>query len=107
MKKPINTQQRKTEKKLTPYNKYLQTNAWKKTCKWFYENVYEKRCYVCGRKSGEDKCTIQLHHTPEAYNYLGKETEHPELMIPLCSICHRAIHQKPSNFKRFSKNDNV
>lgn len=102
MKRPV-TQQKKTEKTTSSYDKYLKTKEWKKTCEYFYNNVYEKRCYVCGRRSGDDNCSIQLHHTPEAYQYLGHETEHPELLIPLCNICHMAIHRKPANYKRFKK----
>lgn len=83
------------------YKKYIKSKSWKETCDWIYENVYQKKCYCCGRLSGDDNAVIQLHHN--SYDYLYNEKEHPECVIPLCASCHRRIHSLPSNWKRFSR----
>ena len=81
------------------YKSYLRSKEWKKVQEWFYTNVYKKRCYCCGREEGEDNCTIALHHSD--YSHLYNEKENPECLIPICNICHYAIHRARSNWKRF------
>ena len=84
------------------YKSYIRSKEWKKVQEWFYANVYKKRCYCCGRVEGEDNCTIALHHN--TYDYLYEEKEHPECLIPICNICHYAIHRARSNWKRLKLN---
>lgn len=81
------------------YKSYIGSKKWKELHEWIFSNVYEKRCYCCGRKDGEDNCTIALHHN--TYDYLYEEKEHPECVIPLCNKCHFSIHRCRSNWKRF------
>lgn len=81
------------------YKSYIRSKEWKKVQEWFYTNVYKKRCYCCGRVEGEDNCTIALHHSD--YSHLYNEKETPECLIPICNICHYAIHRARSNWKRF------
>ena len=82
------------------YKSYIRSKKWKEVQEWFYNNVYKKRCYCCGREEGEDNCTIALHHS--TYRYLYDEINHPECLIPLCNKCHFSIHRQRSNFKRFA-----
>ena len=84
------------------YKSYIRSKEWKKVQEWFYTNIYKKRCYCCGREDGEDGVSISLHHS--TYRYLYDEINHPECLIPLCNICHYAIHRQRSNFKRFAMN---
>lgn len=86
------------------YKSYIRSKEWKKVQEWFYTNIYKKRCYCCGREEGEDNCTIALHHN--SYQFLYDEINHPECLIPLCNICHYAIHRARSNFKRFAMDKN-
>ena len=86
------------------YKSYIRSKEWKKVQEWFYTHIYKKRCYCCGREEGEDNCTIALHHSD--YCHLYNEKENPECLIPLCNICHYAIHRQRSNFKRFAMNKN-
>lgn len=81
------------------YKSYIRSKEWKKVQEWFYTNIYNKRCYCCGREEGEDNCTIALHHSD--YSHLYNEKENPECLIPICNICHYAIHRARSNWKRF------
>ena len=55
------------------YKSYIGSKKWKELHEWIFSNVYEKRCYCCGRKEGEDNCTIALHHN--TYDYLYEEKE--------------------------------
>ena len=81
------------------YKSYIRSKEWKKVQEWFYTHIYKKRCYCCGREEGEDNCTIALHHSD--YQFLYNEINHPECLIPICNICHYAIHRARSNWKRF------
>ena len=82
------------------YKSYIRSKEWKKVQEWFYTNIYKKRCYCCGREDGEDGVSISLHHN--SYQFLYKEINHPECLIPLCNKCHFSIHRQRSNFKRFA-----
>ena len=84
------------------YKSYIRSKEWKKVQEWFYTHIYKKRCYCCGREEGEDNCTIALHHLD--YSHLYDEINHPECLIPICNICHYAIHRARSNWKRFKLN---
>ena len=86
------------------YKSYIRSKEWKKVQEWFYTNVYQKRCYCCGREDGEDGVSISLHHN--SYQFLYDEINHPECLIPLCNKCHFSIHRQRSNFKRFAMNKN-
>ena len=34
------------------YKKYIQSSDWEKVKEYIYSNVYQKKCYFCGRKEG-------------------------------------------------------
>ena len=84
------------------YKKYIQSSDWEKVKEYIYSNVYQKKCYFCGRKEGEDGAVINLHHN--SYSNLYNEINHPEDVIPICASCHRRLHSLRSNWKRFRKN---
>lgn len=84
------------------YKKYIQSSDWEKVKEYIYSNVYQKKCYFCGRKEGEDGAVINLHHN--SYSNLYDEINHPEDVIPICASCHRRLHSLRSNWKRFKKN---
>ena len=84
------------------YKKYIQSSDWEKVKEYIYSNVYQKKCYFCGRKEGEDGAVINLHHN--SYIHLYDEINHPEDVIPICASCHRRLHSLRSNWKRFRKN---
>ena len=84
------------------YKKYIQSTDWEKVKEYIYSNVYQKKCYFCGRKEGEDGAVINLHHN--SYSNLYDEINHPEDVIPICASCHRRLHSLRSNWKRLKKN---
>lgn len=94
--------EKKTPKEKSDYQVYLSSKEWKETRKWFFENIYEKKCYFCGRYEGENGAKINLHHN--TYKYLGDEINHPHCCIPACSTCHIALHRAKHNLCRFKKN---
>lgn len=81
------------------HDEYINSTEWKKVREYFFQNVYERKCYVCGRTK-EDKAIIQLHHN--SYQYFKDEINHPDCVIPLCSTCHRLVHGMKHNLSRFS-----
>ena len=98
-KKKIIKKKREYSDEYLRYKSYIRSKEWKKVQEWFYTHIYKKRCYCCGREEGEDNCTIALHHLD--YQFLYDEINHPECLIPICNICHYAIHRARSNWKRF------
>ena len=99
-KKVIKKKKKEYSDEYLKYKSYIRcSKEWKKVQEWFYTNIYKKRCYCCGRIEGEDNCTIALHHLD--YSHLYNEKKNPECLIPLCNICHYAIHRARSNWKRF------
>ena len=103
-KKKVIKKKREYSDEYLKYKSYIRSKEWKKVQEWFYTHIYKKRCYCCGREEGEDNCTIALHHLD--YSHLYNEKENPECLIPICNICHYAIHRARSNFKRFAMNKN-
>lgn len=94
----LQTIKEKKEKKIpSDYDKYLKTKEWKKTRDIIIQER-NNRCQFCG--STEKLC---VHHSPEAYQYLGHELEHMDLMLVLCNLCHRACHMSKHNLSKFKK----
>lgn len=104
VKKPINQKDKKQapkEKETSSkrlYQKYLKT-------KWF-ENVRQKvlerdkyTCRTCGATSAER--ILNVHHV-QYEGVLGDELNNLDKLITLCTVCHRAIHSSPANYRRFS-----
>lgn len=106
MKQPINqTVKSKNKHKKTKtdeYHTYINSKQWEKVKEYFFNNVYQKKCYCCGRVEGEDGVHIALHHN--TYKFLYNEMEHPDCLVPLCNVCHYIIHQCKANRKKFRKN---
>ena len=63
------------------YKAYLASDTWKKKRSEALQ-YYANKCAVCGSTS-----RLQVHHTPTAYKYLGRESV-TALRI-LCKNCHK------------------
>jgi phage terminase large subunit GpA-like protein len=79
------------------YNEYIQSSAWQKKRKQFFEsrmwNTYPHGkvakkfvCYCCGSDE-----RLDLHH--RTYKRFGNERISTDL-IPVCRTCHTEIHKK-------------
>lgn len=86
--------------KATDYQKYLATKEWKERSKQIRE-IKGNFCQFCGATA--DEATLSVHHTPQAYRYLGEELDHIELMTVLCQSCHRHGHKNKTIMYRFKK----
>lgn len=80
------------------YQKYIRSKEWKDKRDRLFE-VKGKRCVCCGRTE-DDGVKIHMHHN--SYEWLYHEEEHPEIVVPVCQICHVAIHRNKNNFSRFN-----
>lgn len=80
------------------YRRYIKSRAFKEV-KHMVEERDGHKCCVCG--SSNEERTLTCHHI--TYDHLYNEREHLEDLITLCSICHKAIHSSPSNYKIFKK----
>jgi predicted HNH restriction endonuclease len=80
------------------YQKYIRSKEWKE----IRDEVFEERnqrCQICGRREGEDKAKLSVHHN--SYEHLYDERDHKEDLLVVCSVCHLAIHRNKNNYKRF------
>lgn len=74
--------QKSKPKKLTPYQKYLQSTEWAQ----LKIDIYAARGRAC-QKCGS-KLSLQIHHL----HYRNIFKEEPEDLIILCRACHRHEH---------------
>lgn len=82
------------------HDEYIKSSKWKQTREWFFNEIYDEKCYFCGRKKS-DGAIIQLHHND--YTHFKDEMNHPDDVIPMCASCHRALHFAKHNRGRFNK----
>ena len=95
------------------YKKYIKTDEWK-SIRDFVLNRDNYTCQCCNRsqqeideyndKKGKKLQSLVVHHKTYKNLFNEVETNYRDL-ITLCSPCHRAIHQAPSNRNRFKFND--
>lgn len=70
------------------YAQYLLSPHWQTFIKYFRQ-IKNNKCMRCGGRGW------QVHHTPEAYAYIGREYECLDKMELLCHQCHAGQHIKP------------
>lgn len=85
------------------YQRWIRSKAFKE----LRSEVLERdgyTCAFCGRTIQEiegTKLTLQCHHRSYVNVGKGNEEEKKDL-ITVCSACHRAAHNAPSNRRRFT-----
>ena len=88
------------------YQRYIRSKEFKEI-KQIIEERDHRRCACCGWSPDDGdtdtKRTLTCHH--RTYKHLYHELEHPEDLITICNVCHRAIHAAHSNIKRFKRPD--
>jgi 5-methylcytosine-specific restriction endonuclease McrA len=82
------------------YRKYIKSKEFKEI-KGIVEERDGGKCCACN--STRDERTLTCHH--KTYEHLYNEREHLEDLITLCNVCHRAIHNAVSNYKRFKRTE--
>jgi 5-methylcytosine-specific restriction endonuclease McrA len=70
----------------TKYERYLETNKWKRIAKDARAQAKYK-CQLCGEKNQP----LHVHHN--TYDHIYREARHPEDLIVLCKDCHTNLHQ--------------
>lgn len=75
------------------YEKYRSSKDWEEIRKLILERDNHK-CRCCASTERQ----LHIHHS--TYEHLYDELNHLDDLITLCSVCHRAIHNK-FNFQRF------
>lgn len=95
------------------YKKYIKTDEWK-SIREFVLNRDNYTCKCCNRcqqeidEYNDKKCkkliSLVVHHKTYKNLFNEVQTNYRDL-ITLCSVCHRSIHQAPSNRNRFKFND--
>jgi hypothetical protein len=65
------------------YKRYLKSPEWAERKRRYYQ-IHHRRCSACGTWK-----KIQLHHS--SYDRLTREPDSD--LWPLCSNCHRNVHQ--------------
>jgi 5-methylcytosine-specific restriction endonuclease McrA len=93
------------------YRAYLSSKEWKEIRKKVLDRD-EHRCKCCGRVSGEDNCTLTVHHSRyvkengDPILYHEDEGDNLKYLITLCSYCHtQGIHKVKANYRRFKRPD--
>lgn len=100
IKKPLKKPKAKQrDEEYLKYKRYIRSKAFREV-KRVVEERDEHKCRVCG--STNEERALTCHHI--TYEHLYSEMEHLEDVITLCSVCHKAIHSSPSNYKRFKRN---
>lgn len=94
--KPNKKDKRPADKsaKYLKYKRYIKSKDWREMKERIFADIYQKKCYFCG-----DTKKIGLHHN--SYEYLQNEYEHPETVIPICPVCHIALHRIKKNLGKF------
>lgn len=87
------------------YNKYVRSPQWRSTRETILQHR-GYRCLFCGR-TPEDGIKLTVHHSPQAYYYLGHELEHEDLLLVICDRCHLKAHKGKDNFTLFTKKDEI
>lgn len=70
------------------YKEYMKSQEWhsKEVARLFIDDF---KCVMCGRKDGQTRYGLQVHHT--TYARLGHENVYTDL-ASLCGRCHKYIH---------------
>ncbi len=77
----VKPHQQKTE--LSKYKQFLESSYWKEVRELVLKR--DQCCQYCGVMGN-----LQVHHL--TYTHLGKEKEHLEDLVTLCSGCHLETH---------------
>lgn len=67
------------------YDKYLQSESWKKTKERYRNSKRKQHCWCCNDKSKP----VDLHH--KNYKRLGRERLSD--LVALCRECHYEVHE--------------
>jgi len=68
-----------------PYKDYLKSDYWRIISR--YQRYTHHECKMCKSTSN-----LETHHTQEAYQILGYEYKHLDLLIVLCEKHHKRLH---------------
>lgn len=81
-----NTKSKPLGNKNDAYNKYLASKDWIERREKLID-IKGRRCVFCGCKDN-----LLIHHQPEAYQYLGDEENHLDLIAVFCKKHHYVCH---------------
>lgn len=95
------SKRKQKSKEYLEYQRYIRSKAFSEVKKALIEKD-GYRCRCCGRTE-----ELSAHHSTYDILYHELEDNNLDKMVLLCKYCHRAIHTVPSNYKRFSFNNNT